>query len=220
MITEFGLSAPALPKHLKSEFSYQTRSLTSLYQRVFGKWLKVGKAWKFLVEVVPRVERPEFRDLLGVIAIQVADDPISLLDAPDAEKSKLALDWLMRGLIEIAHQLDLDSVPFCAAAEKVRLENYVNTYSWKNAIVSKSREKSAELIVDHGIHQARIFGRVLARDGALIREELLITTRPDELIFVPLLGEFIWNGESEVVLHSKTGEVISSMSAVTAVTAE
>lgn len=213
MITEFGLSAPALPKHLKSEFAYQSRSLTSLYQRDFGEWLKIGKAWKFLVEVVPEVERSKCRDLLGVIAIQTAGDPITLLDAPDNEKSKLALDWLMKGLCAAALELKIDAEPFRQAAEKVRLKKYVNNYSWEKPVSSKNGEKFAELMVMHGIHEVRIIGRILARDGTLMREEPLITTRPDELLFVPLLGKLRWIGDSEVVLQSKSGETISRMSA-------
>ena len=213
MITEFGLSAPGLPKHLKSEFAYQTRSLTSLYQRTFGKGLKVGKAWKFLVEVVPELERSECRDLLGVITTQIAADPETLLTAADVEKPRMALEWLMRGLSGAALSLNIDAGRFHLAAEKVRVKNYVNAYSFEKPVLSKNGKRLAELFVKHGIHEAEIIGRISTRDGTLIREQVLLATRPDELIFVPMLGKLEWHGDSEVVLQSREGNEVARISA-------
>lgn len=213
MITEFGLSAPGLPKHLKSEFAYQTRSLTSLYQRAFGKGLKIGKAWKFLVEVVPEVERSGCRDLLGVITTQIAADAETLLMAADVEKPRIALEWLMRGLSGAAQALNIDAKRFHMAAEKVQVENYVNAYMFKKPVPSRNGKRVAKLFVKHGIHEAEIIGRISTQDGTLIREQVLFTTRPDELIFVPMLGKLEWHGDSEVVLQSTEGNEVARISA-------
>lgn len=213
MITQFGLSAPQLPKDLKSEFSYQTRSLASLFQRRFQGRLKIGNAWKILVEVVPQVERHGCRNLLGVLAKEISGDPAILLDAPDSRKPELALNWLMQGLTAMASELGWDAMEFSKTAEVVKAGAYLNTYTWGSPVLSKGKTKRVEVVIHHGIHQARITGRIFARDGALIREEHFANTRPDELIFGPLLGSLCWEGDENVTLLSKAGKEVATIRA-------
>lgn len=203
MIREFGLSAPGLPKNEKSEFAFQTRSLTNLYQRVLSGRPKVENAWKVLVEVLPEVVRPKPRNLLGVLAIQVPGRPNDLLDASDDAKPEMALNWLMCGIDWLTKGTGLDAAKFHSAAEVVRQLKYVNSYVWRKPVASPMGDKIGELIIEHGIHEVKIFGRSLSTDGQLICQQLLTTARPDELCFVPLLGRFIWVDNSVMELTSK-----------------
>jgi hypothetical protein len=157
-----------------------------------------------LVEVVPKITINRHRNLIGVLVVQVSGDPIQLLMSADREKQELALKWLISGANSLAAELGMENHSFQAAARKVRESNFVNSQAWKSS-VSPGKDKIVEIVVDHGIHEARIIGRFLTRDGNLIHQRLLTAERPDELIFGPLIGELNWINNSEAELCSKDG---------------
>ncbi|MGH8049969.1 MAG: hypothetical protein ACREPB_04845 [Arenimonas sp.] len=205
MSMEFDLDAPGLSKQERNEFRYQTRSLTNLFERSFDSPLKLKKAWKVLIEVVPAIKHNRHRNLLGALTLEVEGQPgLLLADATDDEKCNLALKWLMMGTDKLADELGLDSAQFESAAQKVRSLSFVNIRTWKKSIDSPDRKKKAEIIVDHRVHEARLVCRIF-ENGVLYAEHLLSSELPDEFIYEPLLGEFRWIDNNTVELLSKDG---------------
>ncbi len=205
-IREFDLDAPTLPKHLRSEFRYRTRSLTSLYERCFGTKLTVGKAWKILIEVVPSITLPQHRDLLGVLIIQIAQDPNELLQIKDDLRTKeLVLAWLVEGVLKLAAELGLDRSPFLEVADQVRVLGFQNIQSWIKPRRNMSGDLSADVLVDHDVREARLIGRIVDAKGSVVCEILLTVARPDEFNFAPMLGSLQWMDHRTVELRSKDG---------------
>lgn len=206
MIKEFDLDAPSLPKDVRSEFRYQTRALTNLFERCFSEQLTLGKAWKVLVEVVPSITHQRHRDLIGVLTVQVEADPTALLDAGEDDKSELALKWLIQGTDQLAEELGLNKTKFNEAAAEVRSLDYKNIQTWKKSVLSPDGKKQVEIVVEHGIHEARLVGRIRKADGTIIREHVLTSERPDEFIYAPLLGSLTWLDDSTAELKSQVGD--------------
>lgn len=203
-IREFDLDAPSLSKVARSDFRYQTRSLTSLYERCFDWQLSIGKAWKILVEVVPAVTHVRHRNLLGVLVVQIQGDPDSFLHlVDDHEKEECALNWLIQGLLKLSQELDLDREGFIKAADKVRELDYQNVRSWLKPRPSPEGILKADVVVDHRIHEARIIGRILDTEGMVLSEHFLIAEKPDEFMFAPILGSLHWIDSKTVELRSK-----------------
>ena len=206
-IRDFDLDAPTLPRHLRSEFRYQTRSLTSLYERCFGTKLSVGKAWKILIEIVPGITFPRHRDLLGVLVIQIVQDPNELLEInDDLRKRELALTWLVQGVLKFAAELGLEQPPFLAAADQVRALGFQNIQQWIKPRLNMIGNLSADVVVDHDVHEARLIGRIVDAKGTFVCESLLAITRPNEFIFAPMLGSLRWTDRKTVELRSKDGK--------------
>lgn len=94
-VDEYDLDAPTLPKCERNEFRLQTRSLTSLYERCVQPKMVAENAWKVLVEVVPNLTFARHRNLLGVLVVQIVDDPSLLFRTEhDDARQELALGWL------------------------------------------------------------------------------------------------------------------------------
>ena len=206
-IREFDLDAPTLPRHLRSEFRYQTRSLTSLYERCFGTKLSVGKAWKILIELVPSITFPRHRDLLGALVIQIVQAPNELLEInDDLRKNELALTWLVEGVLKFAAELGLERSPFLEAADQVRALGFQNIQSWMKPRLNMNGNLSAFVVVDHDVREARLIGRIVDAKGSVVCESLLAITRPNEFIFAPMLGSLQWTDHRTVELRSKDGK--------------
>lgn len=206
-IREFDLDAPTLEKKERSEFRYQTRSLTNLFERCFGSTLKLDKAWKILIEVVPEISRDHYRDLLGVLTIQIRGNPKVLLTASDDfEKGGRALSWLVEGTGKLAAQLKIDHSPFLNAADRVRALGFQNARVWLGPVNSPNSNLSADVVIEHGVNEARLVGRILREDGTVDSEHFLVSEKPDEFMFVPLLGSLMWVDGHTVELKSKNAD--------------
>ncbi|MBN6149309.1 hypothetical protein JR065_03075 [Xanthomonas sp. AmX2] len=204
-INEFDLDAPTLPKEDRSEFRYQTRSVTSLYERCLTKKLQLGTAWKVLVEVVPLVNFAHHRNLLGVLVIQIEDEASRLLLTQEEGKAELVLEWLTQGLFKLSDEVGIDKTIFSDTADAVRAMDFRNIREWIKPRRSPDGFLKADIIVDHRALEARIIGRILSRDGSIISEQILATSKPDEFIFAPMMGSLHWVDEKVVELRSKDG---------------
>lgn len=205
-ITEFDLDAPSLSKGERSEFRYQTRSLTSLIeQHLVGKY-KHGKAWKVLVEVVPSITFPEHRDLLGALTVQVRGIPSDLLARQsDSAKCEMSLLWLTQGVRQLSEEIGLDAAEFESAAATVRSTEFRNVRQWVKPRRSPDGMHAADIVVEHKVHEALIIGRVFDRHGVEVTRQLLATELPDEFSFSARIGELTWLDDQRIQLSSRTG---------------
>jgi len=205
-LTEFDLDAPTLPREVRQSFRYQTRHITSLYERLFKPFRIQEKAWKVLVEIVPVVTKPQVRDLLGVLTFQVRGDPTDFAEAPESSKPKMALDWLASGAIEVAKAHNWSTKPFQDAAAAVVEAEFVNKWLWMTHLWNQSKTLFCDVEVEHGLRETKISAIFKNADGLLIWKSALCSTAPCEFAFVPLLGKACWIDEWQVKLVSKDGK--------------
>lgn len=202
-LKEIDLDAPLLEKGLRSEFRYQTRCISSLYERFLRNRVEIGNIWKILIEVVPTVTEETTREALGVMVVQIPSDPITLLKLPDLAKKELTLDLIELGVKKLTKLHDIDAAPFRAASQGVRRAHYVNERIVGKAKSSPDRRLKASLVVEHHVDRAVVKVKILS-DSSVLREEIIAVTKPDELHFDKFLGSLSWASGTTVVLISNS----------------
>ena len=205
MLKEFDLDAPGLPKEARHSFRLQTRTVTALYERLFKPFRHKGKVWKVLIEVVPAITKPSARDLLGVLTVQLAGNPQGYLLADRNKKQRLTLDWLMAGILKIAHAQNWSTAPFEKAAAAVEAAKFQNTWIWKRPLWNHPKNISAEIVLEHDIDETRINAVFRTSKGELVGSDILCRTQPSEFSFVPCLGKLRWIDDQNLELSAKTG---------------
>lgn len=206
ILKEFDLDAPTLPKEARRSFRHQSRCVTALYEQFFKPFRIQGKAWKVLIEVVPVVTKPEVRDLLGVLTLQVQGNPLQFLEASDREKPHIALAWLLSGAGGVAKTLDWPFKQFEDAAASVIEADFVNRWAWKANLWSKSKTLYCDIEVEHGFREVKIAVVFKDSNGLSIGTSNICSTSPSEFAFAPLLGKARWINERQVELVSKDGK--------------
>ena len=206
MLREFDLDAPTLSKEARQSFRHQTRCVTALYERYFKPFPLQKGAWKVLVEVVSVITKHQVRDLLGVLTLQIQGDPVLFLEAAEVMRPKIALDWLTKGVTNLAMVHDWSLKPFQDAADAVVEVKFVNKWVWKTQLWNPMKTFYCEVEIEHGLREARIRALFKNPDALLIEQSDLCFTPPSEFAFVPLLGKVHWIDERQVELISKDGK--------------
>lgn len=203
MIRNFDLYAPTAPKEKRIQFIREVRCVSSLFERFYIPSKETGSAWKIIVDVVPKITKPDCYLTLGAINIQVEGNINDYFKLDDFNKKKIALDYLMSGVADVANQLKYEMNQFIIPQKKVIDSNYLNEWTFNKPTKNKSKTLSAELFIEHGIKEASLSLVFKDKQGNIVRKEHLVSTLPHEFCFYEYLGKLNWINDSLVELKYK-----------------
>lgn len=204
MIREYDIDAPRLDKEARNRLRDQTRAVTRLLEQLIDPGLKIGRAWKVLVEIVPRDSGKGVREALGVLAIEVEGDAEAFLDASGpSEKGEIVLAWMARGLEGVLGGKAEAEQALQGVAEQVRRSDFTSVKRWRAPVRQPGGKLSADVIVRMRFDGADVVGRVLEAGDRVRSETLLFSSRPNEFIFSPHIGPLVWKGNDTVELASR-----------------
>ncbi|WP_445369950.1 hypothetical protein ACH5Y9_25535 (plasmid) [Methylomonas sp. BW4-1] len=206
MIKEFDLDAPQEPKLARLMFRKETRCITALFERCYTPVKDTGSAWKILVEVVAKVNKPQCRNLLDVLTIEVEGDIDKYMRMDASSKQASALDYLMEGVEKVACQMKWDITSFYQAKLEVLNRNFINEWVWKSPIINKSRKLTAEILVEHKVAEVQLSARFRDMNGNILKVQHLVSDEPNEFIFDQYFGKFRWINDDTVELISRSGD--------------
>lgn len=203
MIKEYDIDAPQLGKEARNLLRDQSRSVTSLLEQLIAPRLKIGRAWKVLVEIVPRDSGNGVREALGVLVVEVEGNAETFLDATGAsEKGEIVLTWMARGLEKLLGKAEADQA-LHGVAEQVRRSDFTAVKRWRGPVRKPGGGLSADVIVRMRFDGADIVGRILEAGDRVRSETLLFSSRPSEFIFSPHIGPLTWKANDTVDLASR-----------------
>lgn len=212
MIKEFDLDAPQETHETRLKFRRETRCVTSLMERCYSPSEDTGTTWKILVEVVDRVTQCEYRDLLGVLTIQVEGNVAEFIRADKHAKMGSALKLLMKGVERVAHQMEWDISSFRSAEKQVVSREFVNEWVWKTPVPNKSKSLMAEILVEHKVDEVRISARFRDNENNVLNTQHLVSDEPNEFVFDEYFGKLTWIDDKTVELESRNGDKLFSAS--------
>lgn len=203
MIKEYDIDAPQLDKEARNLLRDQSRSVTCLLEQLIAPGLKIGRAWKVLVEIVPRDSGKGVREALGVLVVEVEGDAQAFLDAAGAsEKGEIVLTWTARGLEKLLGKTEAEKA-LHGVAQQVRRSDFLAVKRWRGPVRRPGGGFSADVIVRMRFDGADIVGRILEAGDRVRSETLLFSSRPNEFIFSPHIGPLAWKGNYTVELASR-----------------
>ena len=205
MIRQLGLYAPDLEFWTSHRFVNETRSVLALFERHLTPPRESGKNWKISVEVVSNIVKPNVREALGNIKIQIEDDPMDFFELEAEEKKKQTLAWLFRGIEIVTRDLGWDMQSYKDARDAVLDLNFVNQWTWKKrAWWRNGRRIVAEVFVEHEIEEVRMYIQLKNRSKEILDRVLVVTDMPDEFVFDKYFGALQWIDDTTVKLSSKS----------------
>ena len=192
-------------KTVASSFKFQTRCTASMFKRILGKTIKAD-CRKIVVECVENITDMRTINYTGFRTIQVKYNYHEFFSLKPLEKKKKTLELLMEGIQKIADLLHWDMTPFNQAYEEIIIQDYQNHWMWKKTR-SPNRDMTAELWVFHEIDSVDLVLVIRDKKGVEICRELIVSDKPDELIFDNYLGVFQWENNSRITLIAKSPEM-------------
>lgn len=191
-------------------FRLETRCVTAMYERLFGK-MKTEDCWKILVECVENITEERILNLSGVVTVQVklSFDEFSFLS--EIEKKRNALNLLMKGIEKISSNKNWALEPFREVTSQIEQTEYSNEWVWKKAIKSPDKNYYAEILCQHNVNSMDISILIWQKNGVLIQREVVISELPDEFAYAKHLGELKWMSDVEVALINKKGDNMVSI---------
>jgi hypothetical protein len=201
LLREFDLDLPDdLGK--RARFRNETRCVTALFERVFGKF-KTEKYWKVLVECVREVKLEQYKNLLGVCVVQIPFSSEGFFDLNDHEKKDVALELLRNGVEKLINLTQWDKTPFDEAFDSVKRLEIMNVWTWKKPLKSPSKKLIAQVICKHEVTNFSISIVIRNIHGHHIMANNIIYETPNEFSYSSHLGELIWVSDTEIVLINK-----------------
>jgi CBS domain containing-hemolysin-like protein len=201
-IKEFGLLVPTRDIQLRSEFDYQTRYLSSGVEQEFIPFKNDIGAWKILIEVVPTITDSRIKNSIGVLVTQVIGDAEKYLRLKKIEKETLALSWLQEGSTIIFNHYGWQIEPVVSAIERVKQKKCVNIFTWKKNIPNRQRTASVTIEIELDENYATISALFLRQNNKASQRVTILTKRPSEFLYIPLLGRVEWIDERSIELIS------------------
>lgn len=201
-LKEFDLDAPEATKARRLQLRSESRTVTALYERCFDG-LNVPRGWKVLLECVPMVTRPEVRDLLGVLTLQVQFDIHSLEHLDAHTKKQAMLNVLHNGVTAVAELEGWSLAPFEKARQCVVKKDFVNDWWWRKPKWNRSRNLSGQLWCAHEMNAFRAWLVIRDRNGGEVARKQVVETSPSEFEFVPKLGDTKWTDRGRFALLAK-----------------
>ncbi|WP_336783436.1 hypothetical protein [Paenibacillus illinoisensis] len=191
-------------KRKRRSFRLQSRCITAMYERLFGKY-KTKDCWKILIECVEEITDERIINDSGVCSVPVQFSIDDFVAKSELEKKKTVLQLLMEGIEKLTISNQWDYNLFKEIALQIQELGYINEWTWKKSIKSPNKKYSAKIICNHGVESMDIFISISERDGKQVLLEKVISELPDEFAFVRHLGELKWDSDSEVALINKKG---------------
>lgn len=192
-------------KDKRRAFRLETRCITAMYERLFGK-MKTDNCWKILIECVDGIYDERILNLSGVVTAQVEFD-ISKFNLLDENEKKIStLSFLMKGIERITSSNGLDVEPFKVISSQIEQKGYINEWIWKKPVKSPTKEYYAEVICKHNVYSMDISLIVKNKEGVEVQRDVVISELPDEFAYSKHLGNLRWISNNEVALINKTND--------------
>ena len=192
-------------KSKRHEFSLQTRSICSMFERLMGK-ITTQNCAKLLIECIPYQSDTTILEFSEVCTIKMQFDYDSFILLDISEKKKLILEMVMKGVQALAEKEKLDYKQFVVVYNQILELNYLNKWVWKKSIKSPNKAFSAEVVVSHDVENVRLTILIKDRSGNVIKAQELLTDLPDEYAYSMHLGNLSWLDETTVTLKNKIGD--------------
>lgn len=182
-------------------FSFQSRCVTSLYERHFSKFYttEIKQINIFCVKESPK---SNLNIVGGFCDVEILYDASEFLKLDDEEKKEVILDKLKQGIDKVIELNNWDSTPFDAAYNCVKEAGYNTNFVWKKPKSSPNRNYKAEVFIEHGLYSCDIYLIIKDKNGQEIVRRRVASEKPDELLLGRHLGELKWLSNNEVALFN------------------
>lgn len=192
-------------KELRRSFRLETRCITSMFERLFGK-MKTEDCWKILVECVPHIKEERILNFSGVCTVQVQFSYKDFCEKDDDNKKVDSLEILMQGIRKVAQTKGWSIDPFDKVYASIKEQQYINDWVWKKPLDSPNGKYLAEVLCQHNVKSMNIVLLVKEKDGTEVIRTKVITELPDEFAYAKHLGKLQWLSDNEVVLMNQKGD--------------
>jgi hypothetical protein len=189
-------------KWVRREFVLETRCISAMFDRLFGKF-KTDGCRKIIVECVDIVKNENVRNLLGVHVVQVKYNFLDFISLSDFEKKCTSLLLLKEGIEKVAAINGWDFTPFESVFTKIIEKNYINEWMWSKPVKSPNRQYNAEIFCQHEVRSMNIYIVIKNKKSEVLGKSLLISDQPHEFAYSKHLGEVEWLSEEVVTLANK-----------------
>lgn len=188
-------------KDIKTNLSFQTRCITKLYEKVFTKKFK-NENCRRLNFFYGNYDENRINECIdGFCNIQVSYDVQSFFNLSDEEKRNETLELLLNSIMFVAEQMNWDKQPFLDAYHKVKELKGINEFRWGKYLKSPDGKKKAYVWCVHDIYEFKINIIVKDESNKIILQKQVISTLPDELIYLRFLGNLEWADENTIILR-------------------
>ncbi|HHY73855.1 MAG TPA: hypothetical protein GX497_11690 [Bacillus bacterium] len=193
-------------KELRRSFRLETRCMTSMFERLFGK-LKTEDCWKILVECVSDIKEERVLNFSGVCTVQVKFGVNDFLESDEYNKKVATLELLIQGIRKVVQKYGWNEDSFNHVYSLIKETQYINEWVWKKPVKSPDGKYVAEVICQHNIKSMDISILVKEKGGSqAIKKNSIISELPDEFAYAKHLGQLQWLSNFEVVLINKKGD--------------
>ena len=190
-------------KMLRRNFQLMTRCMTAMIERIMPT-IKTSDCWKIVFECVENVSEEKYKNLLGVYVIQVPLDIVTFLSLSDYEKKKITILKIMEGIDKMSLQIPFTLNGINEACMQIISSEYLNEWMWKKPL--KINNNLVQIKIQHDVRELNIYMVFMDENKRINRQELLITTTPDERVYSMYLGKLERSSENEVTLITLSGE--------------
>lgn len=196
---------------VKKSFSFQTRCITKLYERVFDKKYKTADCRQLNFHCGNYSEMKLLGCFDGFCQVLVPYNTQEFLEYPDNKKKIEILELLKNSLDFVIREKNWDPNPFQEAYERVKELNYINEFIWNKPKLSPNKKYKAEVHCNHDLYDFTIKMVIKDRKDKVLLEKKIVSTEPDELIYDRFLGHLMWISDDEIALYEKNSKRYTSV---------
>ena len=189
-------------KEKSNLFMFQTRTVLALYTRFFSKY-KTSECKGIVVECVEKVTESRTLNFTGIYVVQTEFCFDEFIKLSDYEKKKNILEIFKKGIDIVIKEKQFDKSVFDEPYRKVIEANYINEWYWKKALKNPTKEYSAIVFCEHRLDLFNISIVIRNKKNEEVKRVLLISEKPDELIYNIHLGQLKWVSDNTVSLINK-----------------
>lgn len=187
---------------VESSFTFQSRCITSLYERYFSKF-PTENIKQINIFCVKKSPKPNLSIIDGFCDVEIHYDVNEFFKLDDLQRKEVILEVLKQGVDKVVKLYNWDNRPFDDAYNCVKKASYKNEYVWKKPKSNPNGNYKAEVLINHGLYLCEIYLLVKDNNGNEIVTKLVSSTKPDEIIFCHSLGELNWLSNYEVALFNR-----------------
>lgn len=209
ILRELDLDIPNLDEHRRYEFSNEVRSVAAHYYSYLPSKFKTNGFWKILIECVDEASTSDVYLKVKVVKVAFNYEMYRKLDKD--RKKKTILDTLHEGVIKACEEEGWQQDTFQHCYEQVLNDEFYFSWLFKKPKKSKNRELVAEVSCLHDFDAFTMSLEVKNLDSEIIYTEEVFSTKPNEFVFVQLLGDFKWVSNEEIEFYDKSKNCIADI---------
>lgn len=196
-------------KEKRRIFNLETRNITAMYERLFGR-LKTDDCKKIIVECVSEIAQEGIINYSGIYTIQIQFNHNEFIKKSNYEKKVESLELLYKGIEKVVRLKEWDIKPFLEIKRKIIELNYVNVWKFKKPVERPNKQYIAEVLCEHDVNKMMISLIIKDTKNNIIIQKSLIE-EPHEFAYAYHLGDIVWSSNNDVCLINKNGDAIISI---------